>query len=129
MVEGPFLGYKGVQELPSIGRASVCKAGTDAPIWRWTAASPKRLAVGERWRKPGGEREDGHQALDGGGRLGHPAGRRDRCGQSSHDSPLLVPTLETVSEALGALPEGTSVHLDRGYDSRLTRERLEDEPY
>ena len=43
-----------------------------------------------------------------------------------HDSPLLVPTLETVSEALGALPEGTSVHLDRGYDSRLTRERLEE---
>ncbi len=41
-----------------------------------------------------------------------------------HDSPLLVSTLETVSEALGALPEGTSVHLDRGYDSRLTRERL-----
>ncbi len=43
-----------------------------------------------------------------------------------HDSPLLVPTLETVSEALGALPEGTSIHLDRGYDSRLTRERLEE---
>jgi transposase len=42
-----------------------------------------------------------------------------------HDSPLLVPTLEAVSEALGGLPEGTSVHLDRGYDSRLTRERLE----
>ena len=43
-----------------------------------------------------------------------------------HDSPLLVPTLERVSEALGALPEGTSVHLDRGYDSRPTRERLEE---
>jgi hypothetical protein len=41
-----------------------------------------------------------------------------------HDSPLLIPTLETASEALGALPEGASVHLDRGYDSRLTRERL-----
>ncbi len=41
-----------------------------------------------------------------------------------HDSPLLVPTLEATSEALGALPEGASVHLDRGYDSRLTRERL-----
>jgi IS5 family transposase len=36
----------------------------------------------------------------------------------------LVPTLEAASEALGALPEGASVHLDRGYDSRLTRERL-----
>jgi transposase len=44
-----------------------------------------------------------------------------------HDSPLLVPTLETVSEALlGTLPEETSVHLDRGYDSKLTRERLEE---
>lgn len=41
-----------------------------------------------------------------------------------HDSPLLVPTLESASEALGGLPQGTSVHLDRGYDSRLTRERL-----
>lgn len=43
-----------------------------------------------------------------------------------HDSPLLVPTLEATSEALGGLPEQTSVHLDRGYDSRLTRERLRD---
>jgi transposase len=38
-----------------------------------------------------------------------------------HDSPLLVSTLEAASGALGALPEGASVHLDRGYDSRLTR--------
>jgi hypothetical protein len=43
-----------------------------------------------------------------------------------HDSPLLVPTLEAASEALGVLPEQTSVHLDRGYDSLLTRERLEE---
>jgi IS5 family transposase len=41
-----------------------------------------------------------------------------------HDSPLLVPTLEAVAETLGTLPEGASVHLDRGYDSPLTRERL-----
>jgi transposase len=41
-----------------------------------------------------------------------------------HDSPLLVPTLEAASEALGALSKEASVHLDRGYDSRLTRERL-----
>lgn len=41
-----------------------------------------------------------------------------------HDSPLLVPTLEAVSETLGALPEEASVHLDCGYDSRLTRKRL-----
>jgi transposase len=43
-----------------------------------------------------------------------------------HDSPLLVPTLDAVAETLGVLPEGSSVHLDRGYDSALTRERLED---
>jgi transposase len=43
-----------------------------------------------------------------------------------HDSPLLVPTLKAASESLGALPEGVSVHLDRGYDSRLSRERLEE---
>src|SRR5215212_2413082 len=43
-----------------------------------------------------------------------------------HDSPLLVPTLKTASESLGALPEGASVHLDRGYDSSLTRERLQE---
>jgi IS5 family transposase len=43
-----------------------------------------------------------------------------------HDSPLLVPTLDAVRETLGILPEGTSVHLDRGYDSDLTRERLGD---
>ena len=28
--------------------------------------------------------------------------------------------------ALGGLPERASVHLDRGYDSKLTRERLEE---
>lgn len=43
-----------------------------------------------------------------------------------HDSPLLVPTLGAVFETLGTLPEEASVHLDRGYDSRLTRERLEE---
>jgi Transposase DDE domain len=43
-----------------------------------------------------------------------------------HDSPLLLPTLKAASEVLGVVPEGTSVHLDRGYDSLLTRERLEE---
>jgi transposase len=42
-----------------------------------------------------------------------------------HDSPLLVPTLEHACASVGGLPEGASVHLDRGYDSALTRERLE----
>ena len=43
-----------------------------------------------------------------------------------HDSPLLVPTLDAVAETLGSVPEGSSVHLDRGYDSALTRERVKD---
>jgi IS5 family transposase len=43
-----------------------------------------------------------------------------------HDSPLLPETLDTVAETLGGLPEGTNVHLDRGYDSKATRERLKE---
>ena len=42
------------------------------------------------------------------------------------DSPLLSETLDTVVEALGRLPERSSIHLDRGYDSLVTRERLEE---
>lgn len=41
-----------------------------------------------------------------------------------HDSPLLLPTLDAAINTLGGLPEGANVHLDRGYDSDLTRERL-----
>jgi transposase len=40
-----------------------------------------------------------------------------------HDSPLLGETLDTL-KVLGPLPEQMSVHLDRGYDSEATRERL-----
>jgi Transposase DDE domain len=37
----------------------------------------------------------------------------------------LVPTREAVFETLGGpLPEETSVHLDRGYDSELIRQSL-----
>jgi len=43
-----------------------------------------------------------------------------------HDSLLLVTTLEHASASVGGLPEGTSVHLDRAYDSDLTRKRLEE---
>ena len=43
-----------------------------------------------------------------------------------HDSPLLMPTIEHASSSVGTLPDGTSVHLDRGYDSEATRRRLED---
>lgn len=40
-----------------------------------------------------------------------------------HDSPLLEPTLDLLA-ARGLFPATTTLHLDRGYDSRLTRERL-----
>ncbi len=40
-----------------------------------------------------------------------------------HDSPLLGETLDTLGP-LGELPEGARVHLDRGYDSAATREKL-----
>lgn len=43
-----------------------------------------------------------------------------------HDSPLLVPTLEHAYASVGELPEEAVVHLDRGYDSRATRERLDE---
>ena len=42
-----------------------------------------------------------------------------------HDSPLLEETLDTMG-IVGELPERMSVHLDRGYDSKLTRERLKE---
>lgn len=41
-----------------------------------------------------------------------------------HDSPLLDETLDTM-EILGELPERISVHLDRGYDSKSTRQKLQ----
>lgn len=40
-----------------------------------------------------------------------------------HDSPLLEETLSTM-EVLGELPEPISAHLDRGYDSNSTRQKL-----
>jgi transposase len=59
-------------------------------------------------------------ALDGQGvplgAIGAPANR--------HDSPLLPETLDAVQETLGVPGEPVRVHLDRGYDSELTRKRL-----
>ncbi len=40
-----------------------------------------------------------------------------------HDSPLLEPTLDLLKR-FGPFPEPPTVHLDRGYDSAVTRERL-----
>ncbi len=45
-----------------------------------------------------------------------------------HDSPLLAPTLDTLdARRLGA--PGATVHLDRGYDSARTRDRLTERGY
>jgi hypothetical protein len=43
-----------------------------------------------------------------------------------HDSPLLAPTLDRALEALGLPRQSVSIHLDRGYDSNLTRRLLEE---
>ncbi len=43
---------------------------------------------------------------------------------NNHDSPLLIPTLQRAFESVGTWPQEARVHLDRGYDSTLTRERL-----
>lgn len=40
-----------------------------------------------------------------------------------HDAPLLEPTLDML-DRLGPLPEPVTIHLDRGYDSIVTRDRL-----
>jgi transposase len=40
-----------------------------------------------------------------------------------HDSPLVDETLDTLGE-LGSMPEQVRLHLDRGYDSASTREKL-----
>ena len=50
----------------------------------------------------------------------------DTAPANHHDSPLLGETLDAVAESLGGVPERASVHLDRGYDSGITRERLQE---
>jgi hypothetical protein len=83
----------------------------------------------KRWReggqKPRGPRKRWHQAFDGRRRQGHPTGDAIAAPANRHDSPLLEETLDTM-EIVGELPERMSVHLDRGYDSKLTRERLKE---
>jgi hypothetical protein len=62
-------------------------------------------------------------AVDG---RGIPIGGGVSAPVNRHDSPLLVPTLERARASVGELPDLASVHLDRGYDSSLTRERLKE---
>jgi hypothetical protein len=63
-------------------------------------------------------------ACDGGGIPLHLVAAR----ANEHDSPLLEPTLAAIPDMLGPqrlLPEGPTMHLDRGYDSGKTRDLLE----
>ena len=94
-------------------------------MWLWTAASREGPL---RWR-------EGRQkpCLDRGKRgtkrstavdaKGIPLGTVTAAA-NRHDSPLLTETLDAVAQTLGELPESTSIHLDRGYDSETTRQRL-----
>jgi hypothetical protein len=48
-------------------------------------------------------------------------------GANRHDSPLLAPTLHAASRQLdGILPADRTCHLDRGYDSTVTRQLLDE---
>ena len=48
-------------------------------------------------------------------------------GANRHDSPLLSPTLDAAyAKAAVELPKQAGVHLDRAYDSRKTRQLLEE---
>jgi Transposase DDE domain len=47
-------------------------------------------------------------------------------GANRHDAPLLGPTLAAVTQQVGALPQDVNVHLDRGYDSAVTRALLDE---
>lgn len=54
---------------------------------------------------------------------GIPLGRM-LTGANAGDSPLLAPTLDRLDD-LGPMPEQITVHLDAGYDSKVTRALLE----
>lgn len=45
-------------------------------------------------------------------------------GANRHDSPLLAPTLDQLGAQVQPLPAAVTVHLDRGYDSHVTRALL-----
>ena len=90
------------------------------------AASRKRLAVAsDRAGKPGGQGQERHQTLGGRRCRWRPAwSRGGGPGQSSRLPTVGRDSEYPVEEILGALPDSARVHLDRGYDSDLTRKRL-----
>jgi hypothetical protein len=74
----------------------------------------------------GGPAQGRPEALGRHRRARHPAGHRLRAGER-HDSPLLAPTLQAAGRQLdGIWPEDRTCHLDRGYDSTVTRQLLDE---
>jgi hypothetical protein len=93
-------------------------------------ASPRPLAEA---RKPGKALWTGAKEASNAPRrwtlrasLWAPLPPRPTATTNRHDLPLLGGTLDAVAEALGGLPDRASIHLDRGYDSGITRERLQE---
>jgi hypothetical protein len=90
---------------------------------RWTAASPRHPAAGSGRAAPRSTAANRAPTLDRRRRVRRSAW--DRCRQANrHDSPLLGPTLQAATLQVGALPRQANVHLDRGYDSAVTRALL-----
>jgi hypothetical protein len=82
--------------------------------------------VGERsGKKPGGQGKAGHKTLDGGGCGGDPSWGGGRWGE-----PPRLAAFGAHSGGRGGFhrvtSEDASVHLDRAYDSKVSRELLED---
>jgi DDE family transposase len=84
-------------------------------------------------RAPCGGEKAGRSPVDRGKRGTKRSVAVDACGiplgtvtapANRHDSPSLVETLEAVMQTLGGSPEGINIHLDRGYDSEATRQRV-----
>src|SRR5215213_8695974 len=75
-------------------------------------------------KQPSGQGQTGHQAPDGGGRSWHPAGRRDGPRKPPRLAALGPHHRSGVRGAGGASRGNERPPRDRGYDSRLTRERL-----
>src|SRR5918993_1000337 len=90
-------------------------------------SSVRRRQIGH---KPGRQGKAGHQTLDDGGRERHTSGG----GRGGSQSPRFAASLshprrrrrQADGKAAVELPEQAGVHLDRAYDSRKTRQLLEE---
>ena len=92
-------------------------------MWRSMAVSPKAPCGGEvAGRSPVDRGKQGLKRSTVVDAAGIPLGSVP-APANRPDSPLLEATLATL-DGLGPLPNAMTVHLDRGYDSGVTRERL-----